>query len=95
MSFRSFTAAIVAVAAATVATPSIAAPSDCATAPAQLRGAATTAAPDKQQRVLLLISAGERLCAADAAREADKKFAAAARALGVDMASLSTASAAR
>lgn len=74
--------------------PALAAPATvCATTPTQLRTAATSADIGAQKKAMLLISAGERLCQADARDEASKKFAAAARALGVDMAVLPTATA--
>lgn len=63
----------------------------CTTTPSQLRAAASSAPVDKQKSAMMLISTGERLCAADASFEAGKKFAAAARALGVDMAALPAA----
>jgi hypothetical protein len=61
----------------------------CTTTPTQLRAAASTATVDKQKAAMILIATGERLCAADANFEAGKKFAAAAHALGVDLAALS------
>jgi len=72
------------------AVPAFAAPSasTCTTTPGQLRAAASTATTDRQKSALILISTGERLCAVDATLEASKKFAAAARTLGVDMAAL-------
>lgn len=73
------------VGAAAYAAPSAA---TCTTTPVQLRAAAGSATTDRQKSALMLISTGERLCAADAPAEAGKKFAAAARALGVDMAAL-------
>ncbi len=83
----------VAFAAAFIAVPAFAAPSQtmCDTTPAALRSAATTAPAVAQQRASILISTGEHLCADQARGEAAKKFAAAARILGVDMASLATA----
>lgn len=72
------------------AVPAFAAPSatTCTTTSSQLRAAASSATTDRQKSALILISTGERLCAVDATSEAAKKFAAAARALGVDMAAL-------
>jgi hypothetical protein len=72
------------------AVPAYAAPAaaTCTTMPSQLRAAASTAATDKAKSALILISTGERLCAADATFEAGKKFAAAAHTLGVDIAAL-------
>lgn len=75
------------------AVPAVAAPlGDCATTPAQLRAAASTADAGTQRKALMLVSTGERLCAVDADLEARKKFAAAARALNVDLAALGTTS---
>lgn len=62
----------------------------CQTAPAAIRSAATTAQADAQRKALSLVSLGEKLCASDAQFEASKKFAAAAKALGTDMAALAT-----
>lgn len=72
------------------AVPAFAAPAApaCEATPAQLRSAATTAPAAAQQRAAILISTGEHLCADRATGEANKKFAAAARALGIDLASL-------
>lgn len=63
----------------------------CATAPGQIRTVATNAAPDKARKALNLVSVGEKLCDAGARNEAGKKFSAAAKALGTDMAALTTA----
>ncbi len=63
----------------------------CTAAPAQLRNAAASADQATQRKVLGLVNTGEKLCAADAGFEASKKFAAAAKALGTDMAQLSAA----
>lgn len=60
----------------------------CDTTPGQLRAASTAAPAVTQQRAAILIATGEHLCADQARGEAAKKFAAAARILGVDMASL-------
>jgi hypothetical protein len=78
-------AAFIAAAVPAFATPSA---TTCTTMPVQLRAAASAATTDRQKSALMLISTGERLCAVDATSEAAKKFAAAARALGVDMAAL-------
>lgn len=80
--------AAVFVSAAAYAAP---APSACETTPGQLRAASTTAPAPAQQRAAILISTGEHLCADQARGEAAKKFAAAARILNVDLASLGTA----
>ncbi|KPF75175.1 hypothetical protein IP88_07410 [alpha proteobacterium AAP81b] len=63
----------------------------CATAPTQLRSAAATAQADAQRKVLVNVALGEKLCAEGADFEAGKKFSIAAKALGTDMASLTSA----
>ena len=63
----------------------------CDTTPGQLRAAGATAPAAAQQKAAILISTGEHLCADQARGEAAKKFAAAARVLNVDLASLGTA----
>ncbi len=73
------------------ATPASAATIDCATTSGNLRAAAATAAPDAARKAMTAIRTGEALCKDDARPEAAKKFAIAAKALGVDMASLSGA----
>jgi hypothetical protein len=72
------------------AVPAYAAPSQavCETTPGQLRAAGATAPAGAQQKAAILISTGEHLCADQARGEAAKKFAAAARILNVDLASL-------
>ena len=69
-------------------TPASAATVDCTATPAQLRAAAATAAPDAQRKALFAVRTGEALCADDARAEAGKKFAVAAKALGLDLAAL-------
>lgn len=95
MSTRFFIAAPIAIAVSAVfigaaAGPARAAPSPamCADAPAQLRAASNTAPIDAQKRAAMLITTAEHLCADRANGEAAKKFAAAARALNLDMAAL-------
>lgn len=74
------------------ASPAMAASANaCATAPAQLRSAAATAQPEQARKALSLVSTGEKLCEAGGRSEASKKFSAAAKALGTDMAALSSA----
>ncbi|OYU14793.1 MAG: hypothetical protein CFE37_09315 [Alphaproteobacteria bacterium PA4] len=74
------------------ATPAVAAGTNvCTTAPAQIRTLAATAQPEQAKKALGLVSTGEKLCEAGGRNEAGKKFAAAARALGTDMAALGTA----
>jgi hypothetical protein len=86
-------AVLVAAAFVGAAVPAFAAPTQavCDATPGELRAAATRAPAMAQQRAAILISTGEHLCADDARGEAAKKFAAAARILGVDMASLGSA----
>lgn len=75
--------------------PAAAATSDiCATAPVQLRAAAATASPDVAKKALYNVNTGVQLCDAKATYEAKKSFATASKLLGVDFASLSTATAA-
>lgn len=79
------------IAAAAVAAPAFAADANsCKTAPAAIRSAATTASADQARKALQLVRTGELLCDAGGRAEAGKKFAAAARALGTDMAALTT-----
>lgn len=63
----------------------------CATAPAQIRTVAATAQPDQARKAISLANVGQKLCDAGARNEAGKKFAAAAKALGTDLAALNTA----
>lgn len=60
----------------------------CTTAPASLRAAASNADAAKAEKALRLVVLGEKLCAAGGRGEATKKFAAAAKALDTDLASL-------
>ncbi len=73
------------------AAPAAAAENACNTAPAQIRSIAATAQPDQARKALSLVNTGEKLCEAGGRNEAGKKFAAAAKALGTDLAALSTA----
>ena len=71
------------------ATPAMASEtSTCATAPAQIRTLAATAQPDAARKALTLVATGEKLCDAGGRYEAGKKFSAAAKVLGTDMAAL-------
>lgn len=63
-------------------------PTMCAETPGQLRTAASAAPAAARQRAAILITTGEHLCADRANGEAAKKFAAAARALNLDLATL-------
>jgi hypothetical protein len=67
----------------------------CATAPAQLRTAAAAADASTAKRALRYVSTGEALCEAGNDRAAEKKFAAAMKALNVDSASLTAVTAAK
>ena len=69
-------------------TPASAATVDCTAAPATLRAAAATADPSAARKALVAIRAGETMCNEDNRFEAGKKFAVAAKTLGVDVAQL-------
>jgi hypothetical protein len=74
------------------ASPAMAADaSACATAPAQIRTIAATAQPELARKALTLTNVGVKLCEEGARNEASKKFSAAAKVLGTDMATLNTA----
>jgi len=67
---------------------------NCATIPVQLRAAANASTDVAAQRkALMFITTGEKLCADRAKFEAGQKFAAAAKALRVDLAALPSATA--
>ncbi|MEI6485123.1 MAG: hypothetical protein WCO11_02530 [Sphingomonadales bacterium] len=79
-------------AAAIAATPAVAAaPVSCKATPAQIRTLVQGKTDVDAGKVLQLVATGEKLCAEDAKFEAGKKFAAAAKLLGTDLAALSTA----
>jgi hypothetical protein len=72
--------------------PAVAAEATCTTTPAQIRtlaGTATDAA--NARKAVSLVNVGEKLCAEGARNEAGKKFSAAAKLLGTDLAALNTA----
>jgi hypothetical protein len=72
--------------------PAVATEATCTTTPAQIRtlaGTATDAA--NARKAVSLVSVGEKLCAEGARNEASKKFSAAAKLLGTDVAALNTA----
>lgn len=74
------------------ASPAMAAGTNvCATAPAQIRAASTTADTAQVKKAMNLVNVGEALCKEGAKNEANKKFSAAAKALGTDMAALNSA----
>ncbi len=84
--------ALAVTAAAVASTPvAAAAPVSCKATPAQIRTLAQAKAGADTNKVLSLVATGEKLCAEDAKYEAGKKFAAAAKLLGTDLASLATA----
>jgi hypothetical protein len=78
------------------ATPAMAAEAaTCTTTPVQIREIAAAAQPEQARKALSLVRIGEKLCDAGARNEAGRKFAAAAKALGTDVAALNTAPVAR
>jgi hypothetical protein len=78
------------------ATPAMAADNSCTTAPAQIRTLAATApSADNARKALSLANVGEELCEQGARYEAGKKFSAAAKLLGTDVAALNAAPVAR
>lgn len=75
--------------AAGFAAPTFAADANtCKTTPAAIRSAAATAQPEQAKKALKLVGVGEQLCDAGGRSEASKKFAAAAKALGTDLAAI-------
>ena len=92
MTIRSFLPIAFAISTA-FAAPAMAADSTCATAPAQIRTLAASAQPEQARKALSLVSTGEKLCDAGGKNEAGKKFSAAAKLLGTDMAALTNVSA--
>ncbi len=70
------------------ASPAMAAPATCTIAPAQIRAAAATANPDAARKALLMVATAEKMCEQGGTFDAGKKFAAAAKVLGTDLASL-------
>jgi len=72
--------------------PAMAAETTCTTTPAQIRTlAATTANAESVRKAFILVKVGEKLCDEGARNEAGKKFSAAAKLLGTDLASLNSA----
>lgn len=84
---------IAALTAGLFAAPAFAAGESCQTTPAQLRTVATGADAAVAKQALRYIATGEKLCAERADREAGKKFAAAAKVLNVDVATLTAVAA--
>lgn len=72
-----------------------AADESCSAAPSQLRTVASSADAATAKKALGYVSIGEKLCEAGNDRAAGKKFAAAAKALNVDLATLTSAAAAK
>jgi hypothetical protein len=72
--------------------PAVAAEATCTTTPAKIRTLAGTATDaNTARKALSLVNVGEKLCEEGARNEAGKKFSAAAKLLGTDMAALNTA----
>lgn len=85
MNSRIIAAAIIA---ASFAAPAFAASVNCKATPAQIRTLADAKGGEGAEKALKLVTTGEKLCAADAKFEAGKKFAAAAKLLGTELAAL-------
>ncbi|MBU6164898.1 MAG: hypothetical protein KGQ52_02070 [Alphaproteobacteria bacterium] len=75
------------------AAPAAAVEVSCKNTPAQIRTLAATKGGEDATKAVKLVATGEKLCAADARFEAGKKFAAAAKLLGTELAALPTATA--
>lgn len=75
------------------ATPALAADAECAATPTQLRTVAATAEASVAKKALGYVNIGQKLCEEGNERAAGKKFAAAAKALNVDVASLTAVAA--
>ena len=74
------------------AAPAMAAEATCTTTPAKIRTLAASApSADGARKALTLVNVGEKLCVEGARNEAGKKFSAAAKLLGTDVASLNAA----
>jgi hypothetical protein len=63
----------------------------CTETPAQIRTLAQAKGGEDATKAIHLVATGEKLCAADAKFEAGKKFAAAAKLLGTELAALPAA----
>ena len=78
--------------AAAVSAPVMAAESACVRTSVQIRTlAVSNADADNTRKALTLVSVGEKLCDAGARSEANKKFSAAAKLLGSDLAAVNVA----
>jgi hypothetical protein len=75
------------------AAPATAATVSCSATPAQIRTLAAAKGGEEATKAIKLVATGEKLCASDAKFEAGKKFAAAAKMLGTELAALPTAAA--
>jgi len=89
--------ALIAIAVATLAAaaPVTAAEVSCKQTPVAIRTLAQTAQGDQAAKALKLVTTGEKLCAEDNRFEAGKKFAAAAKLLGTELAALNNGSTAQ
>ena len=86
------TLSIAAVAAAVLVSPAAARESGCVAAP-QVRAAAATAPAEQQQKALRAVATAEKLCEAGNDRAGKQKIEVAMKALGLDEAKISAASA--
>ena len=75
------------------ASPAAAAQVSCTATPVQIRTLAVAKGGAVAAKAINLVATGEKLCAADAKFEAGKKFAAAAKLLGTELAALPAAAA--
>lgn len=95
MTNRLFALPLAIIAAATfiaAATPAFAgAAVSCKATPSQIRTLAEAKGGEDATKALKLVATGEKLCAEDAKYEAGKKFAAAAKLLGTELAALPVA----
>ena len=74
------------------ASPALASDSNCDRTPVQIRTlAVSNTDADNTRKALTLVSVGEKLCVAGARSEASKKFSAAAKLLGTDLAAMNAA----
>ncbi len=74
------------------ASPAMAAEGTCTTTPTKIRTLAAAASDsDSARKALTLVTVGEKLCDEGARNEAGKKFSAAAKLLGTDVAALNAA----
>lgn len=88
---RFFAIAPLAVAVALAAPAAAGTKVSCTETPAQIRTLAQAKGGEEATKAIHLVATGEKLCAADAKFEAGKKFAAAAKLLGTELAALPTA----